>query len=287
MLPDTNMGSRERKARESAYILPAGATGPSGVRAFSLIELLMVISIIALLTALLVPALGQARLAAQLVTCQHRLRQWGLAFNLYAQQSEGFYPHIDGLDRDNGPADKFGWVDVLPPMISQKPWRDYALGGYPGRESFFQCPAAQLALEEEYNYRPRTFGYFSYAMNSCLELDRNCWRPYDARGWPMPSFLKTDLIVKPTQVFLLFDQLLDPKLAYNGKSDYRSTGKYCGSYPKAFSGGHARAGSLLGGSILFCDYHVEWTDSVWKEDWPADLEVPPRDDPNWFPYPPS
>lgn len=122
-------------------------------------------------------------------------------------------------------------------------------------------------------------------MNSCLELDRNCWRPYDNQGWPMPSFLKTDLIVKPSQVFLLFDQLLDPSLGYDATADYRSAGKYCGSYPKAFSARHVQRGSKLGGSILFCDYHVEWTDSVWKPDWPNDLEVPPRDDPNWFPYP--
>ena len=45
--------------------------------------------------------------------------------------------------------------------------------------------------------------------------------------------------------------------------------------------------SALGGSILFCDYHVEWAESVWKDHWPADLEVPPRDDPDWFPYPPN
>ena len=255
-------------------------------KAFTLIELLVVIGVISLLITLLVPALEQARSSAKLVTCQERLRQWGLAFEIYAMQNYNFYPHIDGLDRDNGPADTFGWVDVLPPMIGYRPWRDHNLGAYPGEDTFFQCPAANLAPEEAYDYHPRKFGYFSYAMNSCLELDRNCWRPYDNRGWPMPSFLKTDLIVNPSRVFLLFDQLLDPTLGYDATKTYRSAGKHCGSYPKAFSAHHAQAGSKLGGSILFCDYHVEWKESVWKPEWPADIEVPPRDDPNWFPYPP-
>ena len=65
---------------------------------------------------------------------------------------------------------------------------------------------------------------------------------------------------------------------------YRNAGKYCGSYPKAFSARHARSGEKIGGSLLYCDTHVEWKPSVWKSHWPADLEVPPRNDYNWYPY---
>ena len=269
------------------YTLAAGRGIGLTVKAFTLIELLVVISIISLLVALLVPALQLARSSTALVACQHQLSQWGLAFQIYADDNDNYYPHIDGEDRARSEADNFGWVDVLPPVIGYKAWRDHDLGNYPGQGTFYQCPAASLAAEDAYDYQPRKFGYFSYAMNSCLELDRNCWRPYDGRGWPMPSFLRTDLIVNPSQVFLLFDQLLDPALAYDATSTYESAGQHCGTYPKSFSARHAKPGSRLGGSILFCDYHVEWTESVWKPEWPADLEVPPRDDPNWFPYPPS
>jgi len=83
---------------------------------------------------------------------------------------------------------------------------------------------------------------------------------------------------------LLFDQLLDPRLGYDGQEKYGNAGKYCGSYPKAFSARHARSGEKIGGSLLYCDTHVEWKPSVWKEDWPADIEVPPRNDYNWYPY---
>ena len=256
-------------------------------RAFTVIELLVVVAVLAVLAGMLVPSVQQARSSARLASCQSRLRQWGVAFELYALQNGGVYPHIDGLDRENGPADRYGWVDVLPPLIGERPWREHARGHYPGRRTIFQCPAASLGPESEYDYKPRRNGYFSYAMNSCLELDENCWRAPGDCGKPMPSFLRQGDIIRPGRVVLLFDQLLDPRRGYDGTASYRSAGKHCGSYPKAFSARHARSASKLGGAILFCDYHVEWRESVWKPDWPVDLEVPPRDDPDWFPYPPD
>jgi len=238
---------------------------------FSLIELLVVISLISLLMGILMPALSRSRAIAKEAVCQSWLRQWGIAFEMYASENDGFYPHIDGLDRDAGIADRFGWVDMLPPLMGEKPWRDHDYWQRPGTGTIFQCPSAKLAPDKSYKYRPRRSGYFSYAMNSCLELDGNCWKPYGYKGtgWHMPSFLKTTSIRSPYRVILLFDQLLDPEKGYGGK----------GQNPTA------RPSGLLGGSILYCDYHVQWTETVWKPDWPDDLEVPPRDDSDWYPYP--
>ncbi len=260
---------------------------------FSLVELLIVISVMALLMGILLPALSRAKSAARQTVCQSQLRQWGLAFEIYAGENDGFYPHIDGLDRqgDNKPvlpkdwADYFGWIDLLPPLMGEKRWRDHKPWGYPGEGTMFQCPMARLGPDDIYTYRPRRNGFFSYAMNSCLELDENCWHhPQDAK-WPMPSFLKTSLIKTPSRVVLLFDQLLDPRFGYDGNKVYGDAGKHCGSYPKSFSSRHAKPGGLLGGFILYCDYHTEWKASVWKPDWPDDLEVPPREDADWYPYP--
>ena len=99
----------------------------------------------------------------------------------------------------------------------------------------------------------------------------------------MPSFLKVTQIRNPSRLILLFDQLLDPEKGYGGKKYNATAGKYCGSYPKAFSARHANPGGLLGGYILYCDYHVGWKSSVWKPEWPDDLEVPPLGDRDWFP----
>ena len=273
-------------ARLSRRCMGSSLVSGCAPEAFTLIELLVGVAIIALLLSALIPMLEQARSYTQEVVCQNQLRQWGLAFKMYAADNHNLYPHADGLDRDKGPADKFGWVDVLPPLISERPWRDHPLGERPGTGTVFQCGAARLSHPGQYTYDVEQVGFFSYAMNSCLELDEDCWRAPGDGGTAMPSFLRTDLIVKPDQVVLLFDQLLQPKLGYDGKLAYRNAGKHCGSYPKAFSARHNRGEGGLGGSVLYCDDHVEWTSSVWKDSWDADQEVPPRDDPNWFPYPP-
>ena len=181
---------------------------------------------------------------------------------------------------------KGGWVDVLPPLLDLTPWRDHSKYQRPNERTFYQCPAGRLDEGEGmYNYRPRRNGYFSYAMNSCLELDANAWPPPDGVGYPMSSFLETTKIVSPQRVILLFDQLLDPRKGFDAQKLYRGAGKHCGSYPKSFAGRHRHARSGLGGNILYCDGHTAWHDTVWKEDWDPDQEVPPRDDPNWYPYP--
>ncbi|MEM6552615.1 MAG: DUF1559 domain-containing protein [Planctomycetota bacterium] len=65
---------------------------PKPTRAFTLIELLVVISIISLLISILLPALGSAREAARSVQCLSRLRQLGLALDMYADDHGGRVP---------------------------------------------------------------------------------------------------------------------------------------------------------------------------------------------------
>jgi len=60
-------------------------------RGFTLIELLVVIAIIALLMAILMPALQRVKSQAQSVTCQARLKQWGLMFKMYTDDYDGYF----------------------------------------------------------------------------------------------------------------------------------------------------------------------------------------------------
>jgi prepilin-type N-terminal cleavage/methylation domain-containing protein/prepilin-type processing-associated H-X9-DG protein len=68
-------------------------------RAFTLIELLVVIAIIAILAAMLLPALARAKESGKRIACLNNLRQLSLSAQMYVSDSQGFYPPRSDTDR--------------------------------------------------------------------------------------------------------------------------------------------------------------------------------------------
>lgn len=252
---------------------------------FTLLELLVVLAILALLTALLSGTFIKARQAAHTAACKSNLRSWGAAFLAYASDHQGFLPHTD----DNRRSDKSKleesphnhcYIDELPPYLGALPWRDYPTGKKP-RTGFWHCPAARLRPDKEYNYKPSRDGYHSYAMNSYLAHDFDYGMGAHRVGFRY-SYLNLGMCDAPAKTILLFEQTVDPRdSALGSQFRIRDAGYHTAEDVTALTVRHRRVFGEEGSNVLFIDGHVDWRNDVWVK---QNSDFPATDDLEWFPF---
>jgi len=183
---------------------------------FTLVELLVVIAVIAILAALLLPALGRGKEQAQATQCRGNLRQWGMGYRMYADDNNDFLPRrgqgVQTLAQINRPED---WFNALPGYFGLPAfWQMVTNNAKPSAhsESVFICPAAS---------DPGGAYFLPCSMNMNLS------------PWNLPVATKFSEVAQPSCVVAMAD----------------APGPYASTYPSAQAYGalarHSRQVNLL------------------------------------------
>lgn len=251
---------------------------------FTLIELLVVIAIIAILAAMLLPALASAKEKARRANCVSNLKQWGLGFQMYASDNADMMP-TDGMSgcrhglsgggtwpgpnmtaNDGTPDDTYAWFNQVPPFVAERTlsqyYHDPTTGAdqdrlpFPnGKGKIWECPsasmtAADLAIVKAASGPSK--GFFSYVMN--IDLKRQDPNYGSADSYTYPTMPKTTRIKRPTDTVFMFDTVFNPTTEIvNTAPQYNSVNP--ANRWRSFASRHTK-----GGIINFVDGHAAY----WK-----------------------
>ncbi len=241
-------------------------TSRSTPRAFTLIELLVVIAIIAILAALMLPALARAKDKALTANCLSNNKQWSLAAVMYAgdfrdgiprdgMDAGGQYPGSSGASRDPN-----AWFNLLPDFMAQKPLSNYTANAgssprvnatvipFPGGVGkIWQCSAAKMPDSDLMNVSGGgAEGFFSYVFNIDLKKESA------AVPITYPRMPKLTGLRKPAATVLMTDSVFNSSEGFSAGNVYYSVNP--AARWRAFPNRHNKQGGIL----AFCDGHASY-----------------------------
>ena len=154
---------------------PTAATNPrQPLHGFSLVELLVVMTIISILAALLLPVLGKAIASARSVACMANLKQISVAFTMYADENTAHYG--SGVHNSGSGGPNLTWHGFLYPYLDINHPSDPNKFWWFAHEKVYYCPA------KDTEPKALVWGQVSYGMswfNGCVGSAHPCANPYN------------------------------------------------------------------------------------------------------------